>query len=146
MLLFATNCYAVTWSSNELIEKAKELNGRKLNYKGEIITAILDRGDYSWINLKDGFNAIGIWCKSSSLSGIKFIGDYKTQGDVVEVSGTFNRACPIHNGELDIHADVVKVVKCGYPIDRSIDMKMVHSTALLFMITILVVILFRKIL
>ena len=144
MIFFATNCYAVTWSSNELIEKAKELNGRKLNYRGELITAILNRGDYSWINLNDGFNAIGIWCKSSSLSGVKFIGDYKNRGDMVEANGTFNRACSVHNGELDIHADTIKVVKHGYPVDRAIDTKMVHSAVILFIATILIVIIFKE--
>ena len=143
-ILFATNCYAAVWSSNELIEKAKELNGRKLNYKGELVTAILDRGEYSWINLNDGFNAIGIWCKSSSLDGVKFIGNYKNRGDLIEAGGTFNRACSIHNGELDIHADTIKVIRHGHPVDRDIDMKMIHSTAILFIVTILTVIIFRK--
>ena len=143
-ILFTTNCYAVTWSSIELIEKAKELNGRKLNYRGELITAILNRGDHSWINLNDGFNAIGIWCKSSSLSEVKFIGDYKNRGDIIEANGIFNRACPIHNGELDIHADTIKIVRHGHPVDRDIDMKMIHSTAILFIVTILTVIIFRK--
>ncbi len=108
--IFAANCYAVTWSSNELIEKSKELNGRKLNYSGELVTAILDRGEYSWINLNDGSNAIGVWCKSGLLGGVNFAGDYKNRGDIIEVNGTFNRACSIHNGELDIHADTVKIV------------------------------------
>ena len=142
--IFAGNCYAAVWSSNELIEKAKELNGRKLSYRGELITAIMDRGDHSWVNLKDGSNAIGVWCKTSSLAGVKFIGDYKNRGDLLEVSGTFNRACSIHNGDLDIHADTVRIIRCGYPIDRDIDMKMVHSTAILFMIAIFTVMIFRK--
>ena len=143
LLIFTANCYAVTWSSIELIEKAKELNGRRLNYSGELVTAILNRGEYSWINLNDGFNAIGIWCKSSSLSVVKFIGDYKNRGDMIEINGTFHRACSVHNGELDIHADTIKVIKHGYPADRAIDMKMVHSTAILFIAAILIVIIFK---
>ena len=144
VLFFATNCYAVPWSSNELIEKAKELNGRKLNYRGELITAIMDRGDHSWINLKDDVNAIGVWCKSSSLAGVKLIGNYKNRGDIIEVSGIFNRACSIHNGDLDIHADTISIIRHGFPVDRDIDMKMVHSTVILFMIAILTIIIFRK--
>ena len=143
-IVFATNCYAVVWSSKELIEKAKELNGRKLNYRGELVTAILDRGEYSWINLNDGFNAIGIWCKSSSLSGVKFIGDYKNRGDVIETSGTFNRACSIHNGELDLHADTVKIVKKGHLLMMAIDLKRINSAIALFALTIFTVIIFRK--
>ncbi|MCX5666578.1 MAG: DNA-binding protein [Candidatus Omnitrophica bacterium] len=143
-ILFTANCYAVVWSSNELIEKAKELNGRKLNYRGELVTTILNRGEYSWINLSDNFNAIGVWCKSSLLTGVKFAGDYKNRGDTIEVNGIFNRACSIHNGELDIHADTVKIVKKGYPVVRRMDLKRINSAAALFVFTILTVIVFRK--
>jgi lysyl-tRNA synthetase class II len=143
-LLFATNCYAVVWSSNELIEKAKELNGRKLNYRGELITAILGRGEYSWINLNDGSNAIGVWCSSPLLGEVKFAGDYKRRGDIIEVNGTLNRACSLHNGELDIHADTIKIVKKGYSFIRTIDLKRINSAAVLFAFTILTVVIFRK--
>jgi hypothetical protein len=143
-IFFAVNCYAVVWSSNELIEKSKELNGRKLNYRGELITAILGRGEYSWINLNDGFNAIGVWCKSSLLSGVKFAGDYKNRGDVIEINGTLNRACSIHNGELDLHADTVKIVKKGRSLIKVIDLKRVNSAMALFALTILTIIIFRK--
>ena len=144
IFLFTANCYAVVWSSTELIEKSKELNGRKLNYKGELITAILDRGEYSWINLNDGSNAIGVWCKSSLLGGVKFAGNYKNRGDVIEVNGTLNRACSIHNGELDIHADTVKIVKKGHPFTRAIDLKRINSAITLFAFIILTVSIFRK--
>ncbi len=142
--VLTANCYAVVWSSNELIEKAKELNGRKLNYRGELVTAILDRGENSWINLNDGYNAIGVWCKTSLLSGVKYTGDYKKRGDTIEVNGVFNRACSIHNGELDIHADTVKIVKKGYLFVRVIDPKVVNSAIILFALTILAVAIFRK--
>ncbi len=144
LAVFAVNCYAVVWSSNELIEKSKELNGRRLNYRGELIVAILDRGEYSWVNLNDGFNAIGVWCKSSMLDNVKFAGDYKNRGDILEVNGTFNRACSMHNGELDIHADTVKIISRGYPFKRAIDLKALKSAAVLFLVTILTVIIFRK--
>ena len=141
---FVTNCYAVVWSSNELIEKAKELDGRKLNYRGELVTAILNRGEYSWINLNDGANAIGVWCKSSLLGEMKFAGDYKNRGDTIEVNGIFNRACSVHNGELDIHADTVKILKKGHSITRATDLKRINSAIALFILTIFTVIIFRK--
>ncbi|MBI4974307.1 MAG: DNA-binding protein, partial [Candidatus Omnitrophica bacterium] len=72
-----TVCYADSVLSNKLIEKARGLDGTKVTYKGEVVTAILNRGEYSWVNLNDGDNAIGIWCKTASLGMVKFIGDYK---------------------------------------------------------------------
>jgi hypothetical protein len=142
--IFAVNCYAVTWSSNELIEKSKELNGRKLNYRGELVTTILNRGEYSWVNLNDGINAIGVWCKSSQLEMVRFAGDYKKKGDVLEVSGKFHRACQVHNGELDIHADTVKIIKNGYIVKEIIDFERIKSFAILFFVTILTIIFFRR--
>ena len=144
VILFATNCYAVVWSSTELIEKAKELNGRKLNYRGELVTTILGRGEYSWINLNDGANAIGVWCKSSLLNDVKFAGDDKNRGDTIEVNGTFNRACSIHNGELDLHADTVKIVKKGHPLKKEIAPKRINYAIVLFASIILTVVIFRK--
>ena len=144
MILFAADCYAAVWSSNELIEKSKELDGRKLSYRGELVTTILGRGEYSWMNLNDGSNAIGVWCKSSLLGGVKFAGDYKNRGDIIEVTGTFNRACSAHNGELDIHADIVRIVKSGYPVDRVIDTKSVKSSIILFTILFFIAIIFKK--
>jgi hypothetical protein len=132
------------WSSSELIEKARELNGRKLNYSGELITAILNRGEYSWINLNDSSNAIGVWCKSSLLTGVKFAGDYKKHGDTIEVNGVFNRACSMHNGELDIHANTVKVVKNGHFVERAIDTKSIKSAIILFAVLCFTVIVFKK--
>jgi len=144
LLVLASHCHAAVWSSTELIEKSKELNGKELSYKGELITAILNRGEYSWINLNDGANAIGIWCKSSLLKDVKNIGDYKNKGDLLEVKGVFNRACAMHAGELDIHADALKIVSRGYPIREHINIVRVHSSAILFAITLLAVAIFRK--
>ncbi|MDP3730084.1 MAG: DNA-binding protein [Candidatus Omnitrophota bacterium] len=143
-LFFVTNCYAVVWSSGELIEKSKELNGRKLSYKGELVTAILASGEYSWINLNDGSNAIGVWCRSGLLDGVKFAGDYKSRGDVIEVDGILNRACSVHNGELDIHADTVKIVKCGHDVKRVINTNRMQSAAALFVVVLLTIVIFKK--
>jgi aspartyl/asparaginyl-tRNA synthetase len=143
--IFAANCHAAAvWSSNELIEKARELDGRELSYSGELVTAILNRADYAFINLNDGSNAIGVWCKSSALNSVKFAGSYKRKGDILEVRGEFHRACPYHNGELDIHADEIKIVKSGYSLEEHIDQRKIKSSIGIFIIILLTVIIFRK--
>lgn len=114
LLLSVAVCHAHTVSSDELIERARDLDTRVVTYKGELVTAILPRGEHSWANLNDGSNAIGVWCESGSLRGVKFIGDYKKRGDILEVEGIFNRACREHGGELDIHADKVRVAQEGF--------------------------------
>ena len=81
--------YAYTVSSDELIERAKDLDSRTVVYRGELVTGILNRGAHSWINLNDGSNAIGVWCDTDLLKNIKHAGSYKTKGDIIEVEGIF---------------------------------------------------------
>lgn len=105
-------CYAQTISSRELIEQAKEYDGKTVTYQGEVIGEIMVRGDYAWVNVNDGQNAIGIWAKKDLIKGIVYKGDYKHMGDKIEIMGIFNRACPQHGGDLDIHAQrIVKLVE-----------------------------------
>lgn len=136
--------YAETLSSEHLIKNAKSLDGKSITYKGEVVTAILNRVEYSWVNLNDGDNAIGVWCKSSQLAPIKFIGDYKNRGDMLEVEGKFNRACPMHGGELDIHADSVKIVNSGFSLKERISQRKLTLSTALFLITLSIVVIFRK--
>ncbi len=44
---------------------------------------------------------------------IKMFGAYGKTGSIVRVQGTFNLTCKQHDGESDIHADVVTVVQQG---------------------------------
>ncbi|MDD5495836.1 MAG: DNA-binding protein [Candidatus Omnitrophica bacterium] len=136
-------CYAGTISSKNLIERANQIDGRRVTYEGEIIGAIMDRGEYSWINVSDSNNAIGIWCKSDMLKDIKFIGDYKQQGDILEIKGIFNRACPEHNGELDIHADSVKIIKAGFLTPQKFSKRNLKISAILFLATAFLMLLVR---
>ena len=127
-----------------MIENAKALDGKTVQYRGEAVTAVLNRGEYSWVNLNDGDNAIGIWCKSASLASIKFIGDYKNRGDILEAKGVFHRACPAHNGELDIHADSIKIAKPGFPVSERMLRRKLNAAIAVFLLTILLAAAFRK--
>ena len=107
-------CYAQpTVSSVELIEKAKELDGQEVIYEGEVIGEVMTRGDYSWVNLNDGLNAVGIWMGNNSLGLIYFAGGYKSRGDWLRVRGVFSRACRRHGGDLDIHAEEAVKIRSG---------------------------------
>jgi len=142
--LIAGPCAAAAVSSKELIENAKALDGKTIRYRGEAVTAIMNRPEGSWINLNDGDNAIGVWCKSAMLDPVKFIGDYKSKGDILEVEGVFNRACPAHGGELDIHAIAVNVVKHGFMVKEKIDAIKLDIAIAVFLIAILLSALFKK--
>ncbi|AEE97989.1 hypothetical protein [Mahella australiensis] len=119
-------------SSNDLIDKAKEYDGMEVVYAGEVIGDILDRGDYVWINVFDGDNAIGIWAESDEVKGVKFIGRYDARGDIVKVTGVFHRACEEHGGDFDIHAQNVEIVAQGHPVAHAIDRRKVILAMVLF--------------
>lgn len=108
-------------SSNDLIDKAKDYDGKEIVYTGEIIGDIMDRGEYNWINVSDGNNAIGVWVKSSDLKGINIVGRYNSKGDIVKIVGAFYRACPEHGGDFDIHASKIELIEKGYQISHAVE-------------------------
>jgi hypothetical protein len=114
--------YAQPISSTELINNAKFYDSKLIVYEGEIIADIMKRGNYAWININDGENAIGIWLNASLLKDILYTGSYKSMGDRVEVTGIFNRACPQHGGDLDIHAQAIRKISAGRLIQKRLNL------------------------
>jgi len=137
-------CHAYTVSSNELIEKAKDLDGREVVYRGELVTDILKRGGHVWINLNDGDNAIGVWCRMEHTKTMTYAGDYQHRGDIVEVYGIFNRACGEHGGELDIHAYRVDVVRTGFYRWEKMDKGRAYAAIIFFLLTLFIMSRYRQ--
>jgi len=136
-----TTAEASTTDINELIENAKEIDGSKITIQGEAIGERMTRGEYSWININDGTNAIGIWLKNIDADQVTCYGNYKYIGDTIQITGTFYRACAEHGGEADFHVDSIQVIKTGYEVKEqipagkiiiSISMMMVAALLLLF--------------
>ncbi len=111
---FPIACYAQQpVSSVELINNAAQYDGKSVVFAGEVIGDVMARGDYTWVNVFDGNNALGIWVKKGFTKEIFFTAGYKSKGDVIEVTGVFRRACPQHGGDLDIHADSLRKIIPG---------------------------------
>lgn len=108
-------------NSNELINNAKKYDGREITYSGEVIGDIMRRGEFAWLNVNDGNNAIGVWVNTALIKGIDFTGSYKSVGDAVEVSGIFHRACLEHGGDLDIHAQTLRKITAGKIVEHKAD-------------------------
>lgn len=115
VLLFAlaSACLFGQVDSTALIERAKELDGREVEFTGEAIGESMRRGDYVWLNLLDGGGAIGIWASRADLPAIRYFGSAAARGDTLRVRGIFHRSCPEHGGDLDIHALGLEVVARG---------------------------------
>jgi hypothetical protein len=120
------NCYAQTPTSLELINNAKQYDGKTVNYIGEVIGEVMVRGDYAWLHVNDNIVAIGIWAPKTMVQDIRYAGEYHKKGDIVEVSGTFHRSCLEHGGDLDIHASEIKTITAGSPIIQPISRKKVY--------------------
>jgi hypothetical protein len=119
-LLPASCCAQETVSSIELIENAQSYDGEQVVYEGEVIGEEMHRRDGVWVNLYDGDNSIGVWLSPEMAEIIDYKGGYKARGDILEVRGIFNRACPQHGGDLDIHAISLRKIKPGWQKQKQI--------------------------
>jgi len=139
---FASPAYAVVFSndavisSSELIENAKRHEGQRITFQGEAIGDIMERGKYGWVNIHDGDNAIGVWVPVAELRKITRTGDYRNIGDTVLINGIFNQACVKHNGELDIHAKSITIVKAGSEVNHPVSRMKASIVGALFLLTV----------
>ncbi len=108
---------ADTISINDLIMESKIYDNTIVKVEGESIGEELYRGNYSWININDTTNSIGIYMKKNDAKKVKLYGGYNKLGDTIEVEGKYNKSCIEHNGDTDIHAINVNVIKAGIKIE-----------------------------
>jgi hypothetical protein len=120
-IVFSKSAYSQTVSSSELINNAKQHDGKTIVYQGEAIGDIMVRGKNAWINVHDGQNAVGVWVPLDLTREISQTGSYKFKGDILEISGIFHRACSEHGGDLDIHAQILRKINAGYPVKEKIN-------------------------
>jgi hypothetical protein len=121
--------------SATLVEEAKEWDSRTVTFTGEAVGESMRRGATAWIHLNDdayglaegpgqrlaGFNSgIGILVDAALAGLIGVFGDYGHHGDVVEVTGVFHAACPVHGGDMDIHAASLRIVRTGRGVEHPV--------------------------
>ncbi|MEW6075034.1 MAG: DNA-binding protein [Candidatus Omnitrophota bacterium] len=133
-LCAARACYAQPVSSTDLINNATRFDAATISYEGEAIGDIMYRGNFAWVNLHDGTNAIGVWLEGPAAKSIQRTGSYQSKGDWVEVTGTFRRACILHGGDLDIHAETVRVIKPGRSYAEKLNIRKINFALVLLVI------------
>jgi hypothetical protein len=135
-------------NSATLVENANLWNGRIVAFRGEAIGECMVRGKMAWLHLNDdaymeknieegavlgGYNSgHAVWVSAELAEQIRFFGDFKHDGDIVKVTGTFNAACREHGGDMDIHASSLEVIRPGYPVRHVVDTKRGMIAGLLF--------------
>jgi hypothetical protein len=142
-LICLSNLPAFAVTGNDLVEDARFYDGARIEFVGEVIGDIMAREDFVWLNVNDGTRAIGVWASKQQIKDIKISGDYNHVGDRIRINGVFNRACPQHGGDLDIHAQQITIVEKGHRIEHPLDLKKVAVTAVLFLMVLGVVFLPR---
>lgn len=119
-------------SSADLVEQPKEFDGESVTFAGEVIGEAMARGDMAWLHINDdayylrnveegaqlgGYNTgMAVWLPAGLTEEIEYFGDYEHEGDIVEVEGVFNAACPEHGGDMDIHATALSVLEQGHEV------------------------------
>ena len=133
-------------SSNELIKNTKEYDGKLIVYSGEVIGDLMSRGEFAWVNINDGDNAIGVWMSVALMKGINLSGGYKSRGDIIEIVGIFHRSCLEHGGDLDIHAQALRKLKVGRIVNHRLDTDKMNIGLILLVVIFLIwiLILFKK--
>lgn len=145
LYLFPNSSKASEYTNyNDLIENAKVLDGKYIEVKGEAIGESMRRGGYTWINISDGSNAIGIWLKNQEADKVKNYGSYMEKGDIVKAAGTFNRACYEHGGDMDIHGESLSIVEIGHREDYPLNKRKMKEAIILSIITFILFVIYRK--
>ncbi len=141
VLLFAQSA-----SSTELINNAKQYDGKTIIYSGEVIGDVMFRGNFAWVNINDGDNALGIWMNASFAREISYEGSYKTRGDSLEITGIFHRSCLEHGGDLDIHAQSLRKLASGRMVNQRLNLDKRNLSLVLLgaLLIIWILTLFRK--
>ncbi len=136
LVIFSSDCFAQVSTSSELLNNAKKHDGKTVNYRGEVIGDVMIRGDHAWLHVNDGSIAIGIWASNDIIQDIRYIGDYHQNGDIVEVFGTFHRSCLEHGGDLDIHAQTIKIIAPGFTINPPINKRKICLGIILLIVVL----------
>jgi hypothetical protein len=144
IFLCGTVCHAQPISSTELINKAREYDGKSVVYAGEVVGDVMARGDFVWANVNDGDNAIGVWLSKELAGQIQFAGSYHAKGDRVEITGVFHRACIQHGGDMDIHAQDIRKISPGRPLGEEPHTRKRNLTFILFGVLCVVLIFVRR--
>lgn len=129
---------------NDLVSNTKTYDQQLVTVEGEAIGEVLERGEYSWVNMSDGTNAIGIWMRTSDADTIKYFGDYKHIGDTVQITGVFSRDCAEHGGDVDIHCSSFEIVRNGHTVNNGVSSTKVIAAAILACAALLIAYFYRK--
>lgn len=124
-------------TSEDLIEHPETWDGETITFTGEAIGESMVRGSEAWLHVNDdayadasiasgaapaGYNSGHAVVASPEVAGVvRIFGDHRHRGDLIEVTGVFNAACSRHGGDMDVHAQTIRVVRPGAETPERLD-------------------------
>lgn len=145
ILTFTTSVFAKEYTNlSELVEKGKKLDGTTVTIQGEAIGEPLQRGEYTWVNIGDSNMALGVWMKKNDADKILVYGNSKYKGDIIKITGKFNRTCKEHGGDMDLHEERMNVVKMGHRSNEKVNKNKEIAAILLTPISLIFAFLYFK--
>lgn len=93
------------------------LNGETVTFSGEVVgEPIVADSSHMWLQVDDDGIGIAVFMRNSLAEQIIYYGGYDCTGDTISITGIYHFDCAAHQGDLDVHAVNIEVVKSGAPI------------------------------
>lgn len=141
-------------SASQLVDCPDAYDGVQVVYTGEAVRAVLLRQERAWLQVNDdpyaldlgplpehrtsvgGNSGIPVHAPVEAVGAISYLGEYRAQGDLLEVNGIFRRADPYDGGGPAIAADSVRVVRPGRRVVHTVSAARIAAAGLLTVIAI----------
>lgn len=101
-------------TAQQLIDNTDFFNDKRVIIQGEAIGDIMKRKGFSWVNIQDETNVIGVTVSDGLAGLIEETGDYEHRGDIIEAEGIFLASDPSLGGEMCLRAERIGIIKNGY--------------------------------
>jgi hypothetical protein len=145
MLLPAAALAQDELTASDVVRLSPEMDGEILTFSGETVGDVIRATTGGvWVNVLSGGTALGVWTTAEDAAVITTLGDHKHTGDAVRVTGTFNFACDLHAGDLDIHAQSIELVEPGGPRVLPVEWWKVAAAGVLGLLAAALGILYRR--
>ncbi len=113
---------------------------------GEVVGDRITAGDgrHCWLQLASPSDSstVSVYLTNESADKVDTYGAYGRKGTTLQVRGTFNLACPDHDGASDLHAQVVTVTEKGKATPDEFDINAFIPGAVIVMIGLAMMVVF----
>lgn len=149
LLGMANASFASEAGLQQIFDNPQKYDGKKVVLEGEVVGVAVKAGAGYFIQLNQdpyaqrslaeggkfsGSNiSVAVYLEPEEFKKIKNFGNYHVKGDLVRIKGVFHAACSKHDGETDIHAFSLEIIKRGYKIKHNFNAGFAILSATVFL-------------